>query len=408
MRRPSHLALLSVFLVCLAVSGCGATQAAKPTTTTSDFPAPSTTQVTSPTVTSTSLPSILAGASLVDLSWVSANQGWALAECNIGTCFRIAHTLDGGTNWQMLPDPPASSQNGHVDCSKTACVAKVRFASPSVGYLFDPSLEMTTNGGKTWILQHGLATETLHVVGGEVYRVAYTNTGCPGPCQPTLQRSSAGSSTWKTLIGALQYPDRSGSAQIASSGSNLLVAMYGSPPGPVSAQAIVYRSGDGGATWSKMTDPCSGKGPGGANQEEDLIRLTAAPGGYFAGLCSPHTGFATFLVSSTDGGLHWNVAGTLPGSQGLSILSAATPTTLAVATGSAFGKGPFTATLLMSTDGGKNWSVAASDSQTLIAPAAIPAWLGFETARVGRWISGPNSIWATSDGGFQWKRSKLG
>lgn len=261
---------------------------------------------------------------------------------------------------------------------------------------------MTTNGGESWHLQQGLKVETLSVADGDVYRVAYDHSGCPGPCQPTLQMSTPGATTWKTLVARLEYPGRSSSAQIVSSGSELLVAMYGSQAGPVSAQAVVYWSDDKGASWLKMADPCDGKGPGIRGHEEDLVDLASAPGGYFAGLCSPHTGSATFEVSSSDGGQHWSFAGTLPKSQGLGLIAAASSTDLAIATSSTLGGGAFTARLLTSSDGGRKWTTAETDVQQLNAKTAIPAWLGFETPKVGRWISSSNKIWSIADAGQHW------
>jgi hypothetical protein len=345
---------------------------------------------------------------LVDLSWVSATDGWALAAqpCIFGTCARLAHTTDGGVHWQALPNPPAQFQDGTVDCVKAACVSGVAFASPAVGYLYGPALLMTSDGGRTWRAQPGLQVETLTIAGGQVYRVAYDHGGCPGPCSPTLQRAAIGSSAWRPLNGQLAYPGRSDAAQIVASGSALLLAMFGSQAGPVSAQAVVYRSADGGATWQQRTDPCSGRGAGGMTEEEDLTDLAGAAGGFFAGLCSPHTGSGTFVVTCSDGGQSWQTAGALPGVQGPALLVAASQTTLAVSTGTVGGSGAFTARLLVTTDAGRHWTTAATETQQILQ-AGVPAWLGFETAQIGWWISGPHGVWGTKDGGLHWTRTRF-
>lgn len=332
----------------------------------------------------------LADTFLQDLSWVSPTQGWALAAqpCGTGRCVLLAYTTDGGSEWQVLPNPPT--------------LGALRFATPTVGYLYGPSLFMTTDGGHSWQAQGGLQVETLAVIDGAVYRVAYDGTGCPGPCQPTLQKASIGSSIWRTLIGQPATPGRSGSAQIVGSGSTLLLATYGSQAGPVSAQAILYRSTDGGGSWQQMPDPCSGQGPTG--MEEDLIDLAGAPGGFFAGLCSPHAGSGSFVVTSRDDGSSWQKAGPLP-AQGLSQLAAATATTLAVSTqGISYGSGPSVSQLFISTDAGQHWILAKSDAQQ-VTSLGVPGWLGFETAQVGRWIGDPHSIWTTNDGGDHWAQS---
>jgi len=347
----------------------------------------------------------LADAFLQDLSWISPTEGWALAAqlCTTGTCARLAHTTDGGAHWQPLPSPSAQVQDGTAGCSKVACVSGVRFASRSVGYLYGPALLMTTDGGRSWHAQPGRQVETLTVANGNVYRIAYDHGGCPGPCQPTLQEAPIGSTAWQTLIGPLAYPGGSDAAQIVGSGATLLVAMYGNQAGGFAA-AVVYRSTDGGASWQRETDPCSGRRPGGEAEEEDLIDMAAVPGGFFAGLCSQHTGFGTFVVSSTDGGGSWQTAGSLPNVQALGLLAAASPTILAVSTGGTGGSGAFTARVLVSTDGGRDWTTGATDTQQL-TEEGIPAWLGFETSRVGWWIGDPHSVWTTQDGGRHWAQT---
>lgn len=348
---------------------------------------------------STSAPPNLADSFLQDLSWVSTSDGWALAAqpCATGWCARLAHTTDGGIQWQMLPEPPAQIWSSSHSCS---CVGRVRFATPAIGYLYGPSLLMTTDGGQSWKAEIGLQVETLAVADGAVFRVAYDHSGCPGPCQPTLQEARIGSGTWQTLVGQLSTPDRSGSAQIVSSGPDLLVAMHGTQAGPESAQATVYRSIDAGSSWQLMPDPCSGQGPAGV--EDDLIDLASAPGGFFAGLCSPRFETGNFVVTSTDGGSSWQKAGALPAVQDLTQLAAGSPSTLAVSTGATSGvtRG-FTAQLLVSTDMGQQWTTVASDTQQ-VTPMNVPAWLGFENSQVGRWIGDPHSVWTTQDGGMQW------
>src|SRR5215468_1486759 len=197
----------------------------------------------------------------------------------------MACTTDAGRHWQQLPASAATVQDGTAGCAARACVTHVSFAGPAIGYLWGPGLLMTTDGGLTWHAQPGPWTEALTIAGGQVYRVTYTSGGCPGPCQPSLQEAAAGSASWRTLIGALAEPGRSGSAQIVASGPHVLVAMYGSLAGPVPAQAVVYRSADGGGTWRQAADPCAGPSRTGPGQEEDLVGVAAAPGGFFAGLC---------------------------------------------------------------------------------------------------------------------------
>ncbi len=388
----------------LLVAGCASSGGGLPTS-----PAPvsstplSTDRSPSPSPTTTAGS---ADAVALDLSWVSATEGWALSAqpCATGRCIRLSHTSDGGAHWQALPAPPAQAPTSMVACTKLPCVSQVRFASPTVGYLFAPGFLMTTNGGLSWQAQPGTSVGSLTVAGDHVFRIVDTGWGCPGPCQLSLQEAAAGSTAWQTLIDRLDHPPRSGGGWIVASGSTVLVATSGSQAGPVTAQAIIYRSTDAGATWQRHGDPCSIRGPTKAVLEEDLIGIAAAPGGFFAGLCSPHSGFATFLVTSADGGATWRDAGDLPAVQALSLIAAASPTTLAVSTSGTSGSGSFTARLLVSTDAGKHWSTVATDTQP-ITQSGVPAWLGFETSQVGWWLSGPHSVLTTRDGGANWTQT---
>ena len=68
-----------------------------------------------------------------DVSFVSADQGWALGSGELVT------TTDGGASWTRLPGPPAGA-------------AHIRFASPEVGYAWSTagSLWITTDGAASW------------------------------------------------------------------------------------------------------------------------------------------------------------------------------------------------------------------------------------------------------------------
>jgi photosystem II stability/assembly factor-like uncharacterized protein len=353
----------------------------------------------------------LAQSSLLSTSWFSASEGWALAAlpCGLSTCTRVAQTTDAGQTWHVLPTPAARIQDGSVNCSAQTCVSQIAFATPEIGYLYGPALLMTTDGGQTWHAEPGLQTETLTVASGQVYRVIYSHGGCPGPCQPALQEAAVGSTSWRTLIGQLNEPDRSSSAQIIVSGSDVLVATYGSLAGPIPAEAVVYGSADGGGTWRQSADPCAGLGPNGPKQEEDLIALSAAPGGFFAGMCAPHNITSTFVITSANAGATWRPTAAAPRGQWLGFVAAASQSTIAVASGALSGNGTDTAQLLITADGGRSWVTAATDTQNLSAGNPItgnaPAWLGFETPQVGHWLGDPHGIWTTTDGGQHWSRT---
>ncbi len=105
----------------------------------------------------------------------------------------------------------------------------------------------------------------------------------------------------------------------------------------------------------------------------------------------------------------------LPGSQWfcadrrlrLGPVAAASPDTLAVATGGTGGAGAFNARLFVSTDAGRHWSSAATDTQQL-TQVGTPASLGFATSGVGWWVGDPHNLWTTRDGGRHWTEAGFG
>ncbi|HEV3289853.1 MAG TPA: sialidase family protein, partial [Streptosporangiaceae bacterium] len=207
----------------------------------------------------------LAGSFLMDLTWVSDQRGWALAAapCGRDLCPRLAATTDGGRTWTALPDPPGRilDPTGLGGCAPAACVSQVRFATPTVGYLFGPALFQTSDGGRSWHRVPSRPVEALEPSAGTVVRVVFDHTGCPGPCDRAVQETTAGSAHWRTL---LRIPAGSAgegvAAQVVRQGTSVIyVLVYGNPAGGAgTAHAVIFRSTDGGRTWQHGPDPCGG------------------------------------------------------------------------------------------------------------------------------------------------------
>ena len=248
--------------------------------------------------------------------------------------------------------------------------------------------------------------EALEITGNKVFRVTYAGVGCSSLCKPTLQESSPGSADWKTLLAGLSHPSQSSSAQFANSGSALLLALYGNEAAGVSAQAQLYRSTDNGSNWTLMSETCSGKLPSASTREANLISLAATGGIFHRPLQSPQ--WLHYFHGSLDRCwqamvICWSIAQP----DQLRLIAAASSTTLAAATGVVSGAGRYTAKLLASFDGAKTWRIAGTDTQQL-AQMTVPAWLGFETSRSGKWLSGPDSLWTTNDGALDWSKAQIG
>lgn len=375
--------------------------------------APSSAGTACPTMRSPSPTAAGAPSSLIDLTWISDQVGWALAQarCPAGFCAQVFSTTDGGLTWQQLPDPPATAPPG---CQPATCaqsgqslvppVSHIRFATDNVGYLWGPVLLMTTDAGRTWQYQQSPVVEALEASAGSVYRVQYDHGGCPGPCDRTVWRSAVGASSWHQVDSLPPPPSRGERAGLSVvAGQTVYVSVFGSlAAGAGTQEAVTYRSLDGGATWATVSDPCLSNGTGGINVAVDVA---AAPNGFVSALCAPRSsGSPTrFVVTSRDEGSSWGPPHPVPGSYP-QLITAADSNHLAVATGLVGGSGTITYELDASTDGGIHWSVAITDRETVTTAAPPTAFLGFQSVMTGRWVQTGNAIWTTSDGGAHWVR----
>ncbi len=122
---------------------------------------------------------------------------------------------------------------------------------------------MLSDGGHSWQRVRGRPVEALEPSAGTVVRIVYDRTGCPGPCDRTVQETTAGSPAWHTVL-RLPAASTIGSvaAQLVRLGTSVLyVLLYGNVAGGASqAHTVILRSTDGGATWQRQADPCPGAG----------------------------------------------------------------------------------------------------------------------------------------------------
>jgi len=68
------------------------------------------------------------------------------------------------------------------------------------------------------------------------------------------------------------------------------------------------------------------------------------------------------------------------------------------------GRGAHTYRLAATADGGRHWRKVVADREQIGSAAPGNAFLGFEDARVGRWVGWERAIWTTRDGGLRWSR----
>src|SRR5207237_8896480 len=162
-----------------------------------------------------------------------------------------------------------------------------------------------------------------------VVRTVYDHTGCPGPCDRTVEEAPAGSTSWQTLLrlGQPRGDSQEIAAQAIREASQVIyVPIYGDQAaGAGSQHTIIFRSLDAGRTWRRLADPCGGSG----RRVYDAVALAAAPARIVAALCAPRSGRPSgeFVLTSADAGSSWRPRHRVPGSPRL--IAAASPRTLA-------------------------------------------------------------------------------
>jgi photosystem II stability/assembly factor-like uncharacterized protein len=386
----------------LALAACGAVTSTSPVGASGS--APSATGA-APSTSPSSV--VLPGFQVLSMSFVSDSDGFALGtvSCGKGRCDALLASTDGGASWSQLsaPTTAAPTQENQagpaVSCpSGQPCVAQVRFATQKIGYAYDPSLLVTTDGGASWQLQSAPDVSSLETADGSVARVATpaesaADTGCSGAAS---QVSSAltGGTAWQALPAPAV-------AQICPpvlyrQGQRLVLVGYGNPAGGVLATARIARSSDGGKTWATGPDSC-----GGTDGYASGVAL--APPDVLVLLCQHQVPLSTggyapaWVRVSVDGGATFG-----PDEQVPSLLAAPSGTIMRYQLAAASSgrllvteTGTSGSRALLTENGGQNWSSALS------IPAGTVLLVGYQDSLTARIAEG-SQVWTTHDGGSTW------
>ena len=330
---------------------------------------------------------------LLDLTFVSETEGWALgsAQCiqGAGRCTALFHTK--GEHWWSLPNSTPFNVPGIREGCATRCVTNIRFANPDVGYVYGPSaFLMTKDGGKHWTEQPGGAI-ALESLDDNVIRVTATSdSGCPGPCGVQVETAPIGSSTWTPS----DLAPVSGAAIAFTRGqpSNAYLLVMRNPAGGAQDEtSTLYRSTDNGAHWTSAGEPCMQ-----SNGEADSYAIAGGSDNEVSVLCRHRAQPQyVFISTSTDGGKTFvpqfakgatvlpNIATSLTGD----------PNTVLVTAGDG---------LARSTDGGSSFHKVPKVTGQI-------GFVGFESDTVGRAVSADgNTIWTTRDAGKTWSAATFG
>ena len=281
---------LLLSLIVLSLAGCAAggtpvvgtsvpssmppTQAAPPTNT----PLPPTETPTVPPPTATATPTPENGIqhfpsgqdfTVTSIHMIDANTGWAIGGLGSIVGDHVLFTNDGASTWTDVT-PPESEAVGGAHKAATGFFQDARTA---------------------WV---------TYAIGG----------GTPVPAQPVVWHTSDGGATWTasqpldvTGLSEIYVPT---TLQFVAGQNGWLLAHVGA--GMNHDYVVLYRSVDGGASWSRLLDPYNDGGI--QSCSKNALLFTDATHGWLTGDCGGVMAGA-LLFKTTDAGSTWQPV-TLP------------------------------------------------------------------------------------------------
>jgi len=213
-------------------------------------------------------------------------------------------TVDGGSSWSKLSEADTGGNPGHLPlrCSKSAPV----FLNAATGWIpggcnagGGPFFYVTHDSGRTW-------NDTAIALPA----------GFSGNCICSIV--------------SLRFSDARNGVFVLTDYSS------GSLP-----QSVIYATGNGGASWQP--------GPSLPAQTYEVFFINPSYGWTIDGKAN------NSILSTSDGGQHWSMVGTIPSTQGVMDLQFVNATV-----GWALGSEPTGNTLTKTSDGGRTWTTQLS------------------------------------------------
>lgn len=321
-------------------------------------------------------------------SFISAQTGFVLGSRNCGNDINtpcpalLEKTINGGKTWTQIKTTPKVDLAQPFNSPPRNAVSAVRFMNASDGWLFNPGLWATTDGGKHWksVSMPGLVA-TLEASGGEAF--ASVQPWLTGPNQAQLYQSAVASGKW-TKVARVQ-PENT----LTVSGHS---AWTGQTPN-------LWTTANSGKTWHKLSFNCPSRfpqpGPMGAANAKDISIVCYN---------QPTFGSTQKMVwVSVNGGAKFTPAPQQPGQAGMVYLLAMPVNnpkeiTIAAASGASY--------LYTTINGGQTWGVQIyKDGGTGFTDLA---YVTGSTGYVIRFMGTPvlpysKGLWKTTNAGGSWK-----
>ncbi|MDN5797542.1 MAG: hypothetical protein L0H79_17585 [Intrasporangium sp.] len=321
--------------------------------------------------------------------------------CPGGTCPALAASDDNGGTWHLVhtfaaPTTPSGGAPGRPGGSGR--LSDVRFANPSVGWVFGGAILRTTDGGRTWrdYAHPGGDVISLETDGTDVVLTA--SQACSGgTCHGAISvvRAPVTAASATDVVGTIDGGAGVTGASVSWHASLAYVSPRVQPragatlPGPVSVRR----------------DGLHAAGPQGCGSGQGVRIVAPAAGSSLLAVCpssgaAGHVGFA--VESSSDGGATWTLVSTdrlrLVNAGSASFAAADASSLLAVSGGSPDLHG----SMQLSADGGATWAPPRG------RPALPPrgwAWVGAPGGSVYYALSADplGGYWKSTDRGQTWR-----
>jgi photosystem II stability/assembly factor-like uncharacterized protein len=323
----------------------------------------------------------------------------------------ILKSADGGQSWTVIDTGAFPNAWIAVD-PETPSILYAAYADLSAG---SGTISKSTDAGSSWTSSNeGLAYPDLHVLAIDPVSPATVYTAGAGG----VFKSDDAGGNWINLA-AFRFSSLIPSAAtvrsvlIDSKRPNILYAETLRVNGCVFNDKTVFKSTDGGATWSDdISPPDSGCILGGYQAYSTLMAMDPVdPEILYLGETEDEDGIYA-LLKSIDGGASWtsiwNYTNALQSGLNTLAIDPVTPTTLYAGVGDAgfnVTPGSIGTGVFKSTDGGVSWSVTALNGAAVTAltiDPTDPSILYAVTQGIYTKPSGFRGLFKSTDGGASW------